>query len=119
MIPPTRSSSFSVFPALKQYFHFTFSKIKNKSEYKQFILENPWLKEYAVFCFLKKKFKDKKWWKWPEKYQNLTDNVFLKILENQEDQLHYYYFCQYLCFLQMKQVKAYASEKNIFLQGSP
>ena len=100
---------------LYDYFLKVFKNYENSQKYQKFLLNNPWLEEYALFRFLQDNSDTKKWFMWPEKYKNLTDKQYFALIKKYEEKLKFYYFLQFLAFSQMFQVKEYATKKGIFI----
>lgn len=89
---------------LKRYFDKEFINVS--SSYETFVKENPWVEPYARFKCLKEKFGFKQWQDWPKDGQDVPT-----------DCLEFHIFLQYLSFMQMLQVKAYAKDKGVFIKG--
>jgi 4-alpha-glucanotransferase len=102
---------------LYRYFEQFFPEYQKKPEFENFVLNNPWLKEYGLFSVLKHTFQYTAFTDWPKEYQKLDENCFAKLLEEHKKGIFFYIFLQYLAFSQMTMVKAYASKKKIFLLG--
>jgi len=96
---------------LRGYFAKTFSP--QDPSYQNFIRENPWLESYALFMVLRDKFGQKHWADWPNEYSSPKPHHF----KRHEEELHFHRFIQFLCFNQLKQVRAHATQLNIFLIG--
>jgi len=102
---------------LYRYFEEFFPEYKKKTEFENFVLENPWLKEYSLFSVLKHNFQYTAFTDWPKEYQKIDEKKFPVLLKEHEKGIAFYMFLQYLAFSQMAMVKAYAGKKNIFLFG--
>jgi len=98
---------------LFQYYQLVFPSISNTVPYQSFVEENPWLQTYALFKAIKDEYGGKRWEDWPIEYQ-VPD---LKYINEKQVAVNYHIFLQYLCFSQMRKVKAYATERKIFLKG--
>ncbi|HEY5234793.1 MAG TPA: 4-alpha-glucanotransferase, partial [Rhabdochlamydiaceae bacterium] len=87
--------------------------IKSK-EFQAFLDQNRWLVPYALFKVLKDKLQHTPWMSWP---QELKTPDF-KILEAENSQeILFYLLLQFLCHLQLIQIKDYANSKGILLKG--
>jgi 4-alpha-glucanotransferase len=102
---------------LKEYFNHVYNNFKNQECYQDFIKNNPWLNEYALFKTLKIIHLWSPWEEWPSERQNPTAETFNALLKEFESAIAYHVFIQYLCFQQMEEVKKYANEKGIFIKG--
>jgi len=98
-------------------------------EYKDWLKANEaWIEGFGLFCYLKEKYEWRHWDEWtetiPENFdvnsQNVMDLDFAKEImkdENARKSIRYHMFLQFLAFSQMRQVKAAAESKGIFLKG--
>ena len=102
---------------LFEYYKTYFSKYKELESYTSFTNKNQWLKPYSTFRTLKNKFKGKKWWKWPKKYQNPTEEFINNYINSNQIDTDFFIFLQYLCFTQLSNVKDYATKKKVLLKG--
>ncbi len=87
-------------------------------EYKEFVRNNEyWMKDYALFMALKRKFKGAAWRKWTlSLMMRLEAGLEAYRLELKED-IDFQYFLQYLFFTQWQALKSYANEKGIRIIG--
>lgn len=98
---------------LKGYFEKTFSSLSKKEEYQNFLNDHPWVSRYALFKCLKEKFGGKHWMHWPSGYTIYDPKLF-----NEPDlEIDFHCFLQFLCFQQMGEVKAFATDQKFFLKG--
>ncbi|MEX1012936.1 MAG: 4-alpha-glucanotransferase [Waddliaceae bacterium] len=74
---------------LRHYFHEMFPTLEKSKPYKEFVQNHPWLKDYADFMRIKKP----------------------------QDNRDFYYFVQFLCYRQLKEVKKRADRKGVMLKG--
>lgn len=102
---------------LKKYYNLVFEKINKSEKYQTYIVQNPWLDEYALFKSLKANFPYKGWIDFPLNLQDITTEDMQDQLIQQRNQIDFYKFLQYLCHEQMSQVKKHADSKNILLKG--
>lgn len=105
------------FKWLQKYYELFFPSFKKRKTYQLFIKNNPWLKPYSVFRFLKEKFKHKSWELWPEKYRHPTKRWVNSFYQNHLIEIEFYTFLQYLCFSQLSMIKKISSQKRVFLFG--
>ncbi len=87
-------------------------------EYEDFANKNSfWLNDYAVFKVLKEKNMEKGWESWKDKYKfNDGDSVEDFRKENFE-RVNFHMWMQWQLYLQFKDVKQYANDNSVFLQG--
>lgn len=91
---------------LKSYVHEVGHQITANREYQTFVQDNPHLYDYAYFKTLKTLHHCHHWESWPE-----------SLLPKESPEITYHLILQYLCHTQLKQVKAYAEKKKVFLVG--
>ena len=102
---------------LKKYLKKRGEKIKKDNDYLLFLQKQEWLLPYALFKVLKDHFQQKHWKDWPETFKEITSHHFKVLSRQYAQEIEFYTLLQYLCFSQLKKVKAYAASKNIFLKG--
>jgi len=84
-------------------------KILRSSQFCEFRNEHRyWLEGFSRFCVLKKKNEWVHWRDWISEELQMPDD---------EKELEFHIFLQFLCFSQMKKVKQHALEKKVFLKG--
>lgn len=98
-------------PYLKEAYH---NFVPNHS-YSVFAYQD-WLRSYSVFMALKKKNDGKCWNEWPEDERDLPEKDKVN-LKDFEEEIFYQVFLQYELFLQWKQLKQYANDRNIEIMG--
>lgn len=102
---------------LKKYFNKYFENFKNSSPYLDFIKKNNWVYDYGIYKYLKEEYSHKGWMSWGYKHQNLSTSLRKKILQEQKKSIDFFIFLQFLSFIQMEEVKKYATLKNILIKG--
>lgn len=105
------------FEWLNKYYKQYFPIFKKRKAYHLFVKNNPWLKSYSVFRFLKDKFERKSWDLWPKKYRCPTQKWIDSFYKKNLEEVEFYTFLQFLCFSQLSEVKKRASQKRVFLFG--
>jgi 4-alpha-glucanotransferase len=75
-------------------------------EYHQFVQNNRWLNNYALFKAISQREKTTDWRQWKEK--NTT---------GLEEEIQFYCYLQYLSFSQWAKIKAHAKKEGVFLKG--
>lgn len=96
---------------LKRYHELCFKKVTEDKNYQNFIRNEPWIKEYALFKALKNKHANETWEHWME------NKTIDQLYEREKEHMHFYMHVQFLLFQQLKRVKEYADEKKVFLKG--
>lgn len=93
---------------------------KDDTDYFEFFdLNRHWLVPYAVFSFLRDKYKTSDFTKWDS--HNIYDEAAVQKLASPSqkyyDKIAVHYFIQYHLHLQMKEATDYAHKNNIILKG--
>ena len=73
--------------------------------------------EFALFRALKKKFNDRPWTEWDEDYKTADKKTIERFVKENEDELAFWQFTQFLFLKQWQAVKAYANGKGIRIMG--
>jgi len=94
-----------------------FQKNGDQQQLETFVIKNPWVKEYALFMALKTEFKDAAWTQWPEELKNRAPRALKKIQTQQEREINYYIFEQYIFYSQWSKLTEYARKKGIKVIG--
>lgn len=102
---------------LRAYYQLAGAQILESKGYQEFTKSAPWLRGYGAFEILKNRYAWTGWETWPEHEQKPTDKLIDSIIEQEKDEFHWHCLLQYLCDLQMREVKNYASGKNCFIMG--
>lgn len=102
---------------LRKYFERFGAEIVQKKAFEQYVADNPWVEDYALFKVLKDLMSKNHWMNWPAELKNLTDKQRDELSKTHFTEACFYIFLQFLCFNQLKKVKSYASERGIFLKG--
>ncbi|MBN2479900.1 MAG: 4-alpha-glucanotransferase [Parachlamydiales bacterium] len=102
---------------LHEYYDYIYDELKKDKEFETFLIENPWLEEYALFRAIQEKQNYKVWDDWPEMEKNPTKQNLPKLVQKYHPDMHFHFAMQYFCFKQLKEVKKYAGEKGILIQG--
>lgn len=99
--------------ALDAYFLLEKESLLQDPEFASFSRRNPWLRPFALFKSLKKKYQWRELQQWPK--DETTD--LEKAFQNNQSEIEKETLIQYLCFQQMKQVKIHAEKKGVLLKG--
>lgn len=102
---------------LQQYFLQASHHLTSTSEYKQFVEQNRWLEEYALFKAFKMEYQWHCWENWDPKVRDLDMDHYESLLQEYSEEIKFHIFVQYLCFKQWQEVKSRAESKQVFLKG--
>ena len=106
--------------ALKQLYKATKEDFKNDINYFGFFdLNRDWLVPYAVFSYLRDKYKTPDFSKW-KKHKTYSESDVQKLAspaQKHYDEIAFFYFVQYHLHLQLKDVTDYAHRQQIVLKG--
>jgi 4-alpha-glucanotransferase len=86
-----------------------FSRFKSANSY--------WLGDFSLFKVLRAAFKDSAWYDWPLEFKNRDKAALNKFREEHAQEIIFEEWLQWQLYEQFKQVKDYAKEKKIFLNG--
>jgi len=94
------------------------SYLSGIKKYEKFIFENIfWLKDYAIFKVLKHENSGQTWEEWDADFKNRDKVALEKFEKENNEKINFHYWLQWQLFEQLKNVKNYATEKNIFIMG--
>jgi len=88
-------------------------------EVKNWIAENEWVPQYALFCALKDKYQTPDFSKWGE-HENITPEQIVQLTSEKSpfyDRVAINYFVQYHLHIQLKEASAYVVTKHVGLKG--
>ncbi|MDQ6761318.1 MAG: 4-alpha-glucanotransferase, partial [Bacteroidota bacterium] len=106
--------------ALRELFAALKDTFKNDPSYfKFFELNRQWLIPYAVFSYLRDKYKTPDFTKW-KSHQKFNESAVQKYASPKHkhyDEIAFFYFVQYHLHLQLKEVADYAHSKDVILKG--
>jgi 4-alpha-glucanotransferase len=103
---------------LKKYFDKFFDEVVTSLEYQEFVINNKWLKGYALFKSLKRVFGEEKTWEsWPDPVRTAQPDVLNSLSEQFAEKINFFCFVQFLCFQQLEQIKKIATAQGVFLMG--
>lgn len=104
--------------AFLQTYYTRFSKqLQAQDSYKDFEASNAWLLPYGVFKTLKTKYKGLDHDKWNKDDTEVSQERFSVLVKENKEEIDYQVFLQYLCYLQLKEIKKIANDSIIFLLG--
>ncbi|OQY38021.1 MAG: hypothetical protein B6229_07020 [Spirochaetaceae bacterium 4572_7] len=90
--------------------------IKKSSKIKQWEKNNQWIKNYAIYSFLKNANVNNSWDKW-EKYTNPTSEELKKLYTKHRSETLFYSWVQYNLELQLSEVTIYLESLGVNLKG--
>lgn len=108
------------FSVCKELYNAKKESFKNDPGYFNFFdLNRDWLVPYAVFCFLRDKYKTPDFTKWRTNSLYSEDAIqkLASPAQKHYDDIAVHYFTQYHLHLQLKEATDYAHKKNIVLKG--
>ncbi len=76
-----------------------------------------WLKGFALFKVLKDYHQGQPWYIWEEKYKNRQAAALENFQKEHAQEIEFQLWLQWQLYQQLKEVKAYAQEKKVFLKG--
>lgn len=106
--------------SLRLLYDAMYESVSIDQDFKKFFTKNEhWLVSYAVFSYLRDKYKTAEYSKWED--HAIFTPQFLKEIEGANTLTHkkccFYYFIQYHLHKQLKDAQAYANKKGIILKG--
>lgn len=103
---------------LRHYFRLVGPEIIRSEAFEHFIHEARfWIKGYATFKILKRRYHWMSWEAWPEKEGHALSECIESIVYHEQEELNWFYFLQFLCDQQMRAAKEHALHKNVSLMG--
>lgn len=96
---------------LKSYAEKYFPNFEKTENFRTFVKQNSWIREYAAYKILKELNHRKSWLEWTIKTE--PEELF----HHHKEELHYHTLVQYLAYSQLSKVKEYATEKGVLLKG--
>lgn len=93
-----------------------FSRFKDEEKVLEFVKENPWAEDYALFCAIKKE-NNLPWYEWEDGLKFRDKNALSKISEKLKEDILFYEFLQCEFFSQWEEMKKYANSKGISIIG--
>jgi 4-alpha-glucanotransferase len=100
-----------------KYLEKTAVLIKKQKAYQNFLKQQSWVKEYALYNTYSEIYLTYDWTKWPQKIQKLSSKEKSHEHKKHHLRVDFYTILQYLSFQQMKQVKKEADKIDFKLMG--
>lgn len=86
--------------------------------YEVFLQENSfWLRDYALYCLIRKDQGKKPWNQWPEGLRKREKEVLKALERARQRDLQYESFLQFIFFRQWEKLKSYAKKAGVLLIG--
>lgn len=101
---------------LQLYYQLTFAHFSKTPQYQEFVQKNPWLPTYSLFKVLKEEHHHSPWSTWAPTYRDPSKRTLKRLIDTKKN-CHFYTFLQFLCFMQLTEVKRYANLRGILLKG--
>lgn len=76
-----------------------------------------WLDDFAVFMALKTFHKNKPWYEWPDNYKQRDLKNLLKFSSENQAEINFFKWMQYIFFHQWKNLKRYCNDLNVQILG--
>lgn len=103
---------------LRKYYHVAAPYIQKEKEYQDFIETNrSWLQGYALFKTLRILTQWQSWENWKPELKDPSQNMINTLVHQYREEVDFHIFLQFLCFLQLRQVRAVAQKNGLFLKG--
>ena len=97
---------------------FSQCEMKMQREMADFIRENPWAQDFALFTAVKEHFGGAMWTQWPDQDIKMRRKAALdKYRRELEKDIRFHLWCQCVFFSQWQALKAYCNQKGIALFG--
>ncbi len=90
---------------------------KAREDFKEFIINNPIYKDFALFMVLKDINHLKPRYQWEDKYKSYSLDLEKEIIKSYKDEILFYIWTQYEFLNEYKELKAYAKKKNVKIMG--
>ena len=97
---------------------FTQSEQKLLPEIRQFLRDNAWAEDFALFTAVKRHFGNNMWTKWPDRAIRMREpDAVRKYRVTLDEEVRYHVFCQFIFFRQWMALKKYCNDMGIQLFG--
>lgn len=93
-----------------------FSRFQESEDYQQFIHDNPWVHDYALFKVFKQQNHNQSWTEWENQYKYYNKEKSFTLIPFIKE-INYQLFLQYYFFKQWNTLKQYANKKGICIIG--
>jgi len=119
------------FPAGKIHVNYKVKEAKNKflldiyskgsgtsKELEKFKTDNGyWLDDFALYKAIKRKHGGKPWYEWSDEYKGREEDALKKFERDNEEEVGFYKWMQWVAYAQFKEAKEYAKSRGILICG--
>ena len=103
---------------LSRYLQEISPKILNTPQYQRFMHDAAgWLKGYACFKILKKRYHETSWETWPNPFRHPTSQLLDTLIQEEEAEFQKHAILQFLSDQQFHTAKQHATQQGVFLMG--
>ncbi len=102
---------------LHAYFEEVGETLTKTQEFQDYVSSNPWVKSYALFRTLKDVFGRTPWTAWPNEVKSFSEKKYKELIKVYWPKITFYITLQYLCYLQLRYIRKYATEQGVLLMG--
>ncbi len=102
---------------LHSYFEKYGKKLCRSKAFRSYVKKNVWVTPYALFKVLKDKLAQNNFQSWPSELKYPSKKKLKELLEIHAEEISFYQLLQYLCFLQLTEVKRYGHSQGVYLKG--
>jgi len=99
---------------LRNYYENGGKTLLKEPGFEEYVGKHPWVVPYALFKTLKDRLGQNPWMSWPDE---LKKPQYETLLEKHHEEMLFYAALQYLCYKQLTEVKNYAHERGVLLEG--
>lgn len=104
-------------PYLRKAFRYFKKEFQEfEASYLAFVETAHWLENYAVFAMLKKRNDQRCWLEWSKEDKDYLRKPY-KLTKDEQEEVQYEMFLQFLFYMQWDDVKAYANEHHVNIMG--
>lgn len=93
-----------------------FSRFKGGKDFDGFIKKGEF-SDFATFMAIKTKFNHVAWTKWEEPYKKYDEEAVARFVSENEEQVTFWQFTQFIFLKQWNALKKYANEKGVSIMG--
>lgn len=102
---------------LRDYFEKMAPNLIKVRAFFDFVSNNAWVKEYALFKAIKDRLGQNSWATWPKELKDLTQKAFDSLMDEYWSDVSFYIAMQFFCYQQYEQIKKHAVENQVFIKG--
>jgi 4-alpha-glucanotransferase len=102
---------------LQKYYDLVGQSILSLTDYQVFLQEHSWVQGYALYKTLKNSMALHPWQEWPSPLRNPSERDLNHLYLTHHASISFYSVLQYLCHIQLKSIKDYATNVGVFIKG--